>query len=251
MEDTTLLSIEQTEMMKDYLERVSRKEFFVKMDYLCRHKVFSQLQMITVSKLAKEMIHSKCTVGDYIMKKGDFSDGLYILIRGSVTIVYKEAQVQETQSPKNKQRQIMANLGSQTSKMLSLALAKLDNGGQPRSRPVSKDQNRELGRRGTSHTARSSKLLLNTDSRSLLGGNKATERTHSPRSKSPSEKGRQAVDINKAGNFISEKMKPDQIFGGYFVWKDFGNEIVNPKYYKNRCEYSIVTVFANSECRQY
>lgn len=241
MEDTTLLLVEQTDMMRDYLERVSRKEFFVKMDFLCRHKVFSQLQMITASKLAKEMIHSKCTVGDYIIKKGDFSDGLYILIRGSVTIVYKDAQVQEVQSPKNKKKPVAMQMGSQTSKLLSLAMAKLESNAVPRSRPASKEQGRELGRRGTTHTARSSKLLLNTDSRSLLGGNKATERTHSPRSKSPSEKVKLNVDIHKAGNFISEKMKPDQIFGGYFVWKDFANEIVNPKYYKNRCEYSIVS----------
>jgi hypothetical protein len=242
MEDTTLLSIEQTEMMKDYLERVSRSEFYVKMDYLCKHRVFSQLQMITACKLAKETIHSKCTVGDYIIKKGDFSDGLYIIIRGTVTIVYKDAQKEETQSTKNKYVANNGEMGSQTSKLLKFALSKLESQIQSKSRPMSKEQNQDNMKRRTTLTSRSSKFLPNTDSRSQLGGgNKTgTERTQSPQSKSPSDRGRAATDFQKAGNFISEKLKPDQIFGGYFFWRDFSNEMLQPKFYKNRCEYSIV-----------
>ena len=201
MEETTLLTIEQTDMMRDYLERVSRSEFYVKMDYLCRHKVFSQLQMITACKLAKEMIHSKCTVGDYIIKRGDFSDGLYIIIRGSVTIVYKDAIKEQVESPTNKKGNPKQPLGSQTSNLLKLAVSKMESQNQNKSRPVSKDQNREFVRRGTANTSRSSKFLLNTDSRSQLGANRqGTERTNSPRSKSPSDLAKGATDINKAGN---------------------------------------------------
>ena len=86
-----VLQIEQNEMLRDYMERVARSEYFVKMDYLCRHKAFNELNMLTISRLAKDMLLLKCSISEYVLRKGDISDAVHIVVRGAASITFKSS----------------------------------------------------------------------------------------------------------------------------------------------------------------
>ena len=69
------------------------------MDYLCRNSCFMDLEMVTLQRFAHEMVHCKRTLGERVLEKGDASQGVYIFIRGSMSLFY---QPTEQKDPKEK-----------------------------------------------------------------------------------------------------------------------------------------------------
>ncbi len=55
--------------------------------------------MVTLQRFAHEMAHCKRTLGERILEKGDVSQGVYIFIRGSMSLFYQPADPKE---PKEK-----------------------------------------------------------------------------------------------------------------------------------------------------
>ena len=96
-EDTLTLQIEQTDQMKDYMERVRRASFYLKMDFLCRSRIFNDLNMINVELLAREVVHFKKKLGDTVFKRGAVSPGIFIVLKGQATLVYHSEEKEELQ----------------------------------------------------------------------------------------------------------------------------------------------------------
>lgn len=71
------------------MERSTRSEQYNKLDYLCKHDLFGELSLISLEKVAKSIELFKVGIGNIALRKGDVSEGVYILVRGSASICYR------------------------------------------------------------------------------------------------------------------------------------------------------------------
>ena len=71
------------------MERSSRSEQYNKLDYLCKHDLFGELSLISLEKIAKSIELVKVGIGNMALRKGDPSEGVYILVRGSASICFR------------------------------------------------------------------------------------------------------------------------------------------------------------------
>lgn len=90
IEECLTLLLANDDMTKDYLERVNRADFYNILDYVCKHQVFQNIGHINLTRISKQIIHFKYSVGEHIFNKNEISDGVYILIRGAASITYRD-----------------------------------------------------------------------------------------------------------------------------------------------------------------
>lgn len=89
-EECLTLQLANDDLTKDHFERVARSDFYNVMDYLCKHRVFQYIGHINLSRISKQIIHFKYSVGEPIFNKNEVSDGVYVLIRGAASITYRD-----------------------------------------------------------------------------------------------------------------------------------------------------------------
>lgn len=91
LEDCVTLQAPPCDLIKDNMEKSSRGDFYGRLDFLCRHKVFGDsIGHVNMIRITKASHHLKYSVGETIIKKGDLTDGVYILIRGAASIIYRD-----------------------------------------------------------------------------------------------------------------------------------------------------------------
>lgn len=92
-EDTTVLQFEDIGEF-NFIEKYKNFDFFTKLDYLCRHELFSYLSIFTLQTLARSAKASNYLYGDRIVKVGDSCSELTIITEGKCSVIFEPVSIQ-------------------------------------------------------------------------------------------------------------------------------------------------------------